>query len=271
MPTRSNLSASCVPFLADSFFKVSTPKVPSQWHPSFNPAIMHINLIQKPDRIHATKGLLDSSTCQIIWSNYQTDMATKKKKTDFTLEDQNNLRKLERAAKEADGEVHAFATDEPENELGKRLEFQRRAKALTQGQLADLTQKADLAGKGLSRSVISLYELGINRPGIKEVRLLCEVLRVSPSYLIYGDEHPFQSTARIQHFEGIANTEPEYFARMVYCLWRLDPHFTIPIMKMVMNTLGNNIEHLMEAHADRVFLEMSDDLRTILEKKNNET
>lgn len=195
-------------------------------------------------------------------------MATRKKKPAITLEQQNAFRKIEREARALDGEA-GFCTDEPENELGKRLEYQRRAKDLTQGQLADLTKQADQAGKGLSRSVISLYELGINRPGVKEMRLLCEVLRISPSYLIYGDEHPFQETVNLTHFDGIADTEPEFFSRMVYCLWRLDPFYTLPIMQMVMRTLGDDIKGLMDWHADRVFLDMADDLRGILEKKES--
>lgn len=200
-------------------------------------------------------------------------MTTRKKKPSLTLEQQNALRKLEREAIAVDteGKSAGYCTDEPENELGKRLEFQRRAKGLTQGQLADLTKQADETGKGLSRGVISLYELGINRPGVKEIRLLCEILRISPSYLIYGDEHPFQQTANFTHFDGIADTESEFFSRMLYCFWRLDPFYTIPIMQMVMRTLGDNIEGLMESHADRVFLDMADDLRKIQEEKKNNT
>lgn len=196
-------------------------------------------------------------------------MAARKKKPSFTIEQENALRKLEREAIafDSDGENAGYCSDEPEAELGKRLEYQRRAKGLTQGQLSDLTKQADQVKKGLSRGVISLYELGINRPGVKEIRLLCEVLRISPSYLIYGDEHPFEETAKLTHFGGVADTEPEFFSRMLYCLWRLDPSFTLPIMQMVMRTLGDDIEGLMEWHADRVFLDMADKLRDILKEK----
>lgn len=196
-------------------------------------------------------------------------MTTKKKNPSLTIEQENALRKLEREAVGVDsnGENAGYCSDEPESQLGKRLEYQRRAKGLTQGQLADLTKQADQAKRGLSRGVISLYELGINRPGVKEIRLLCEVLRISPSYLIYGDEHPFEETARLTHFDGIADTEPEYFSRMLYCLWRLDPFYTLPIMQMVMRTLGDDIKGLMEFHADRVFLDMADQLRITLNEK----
>lgn len=196
-------------------------------------------------------------------------MTTRKKKPSITVEQQNAFRKLEREiiALDSGGEKPGYCSDEPEAELGKRLEYQRRAKGLTQGQLADLTKQADQAGKGLSRGVISLYELGINRPGVKEIRILCEVLRISPSYLIYGDEHPFEETARLTHFDGIADTEPEFFSRILYCLWRLDPFYTLPIMQMVMRTLGDDIDGLMEWHADRVFLDMADKLRDILKEK----
>ncbi|WP_211445208.1 helix-turn-helix domain-containing protein [Collimonas humicola] len=61
---------------------------------------------------------------------------------------------------ESGGDSLSFGVDtsEPEQELGQRLQFSREAKGLTQGQLSDLTKRADKDGKGVSRAVISLYE-----------------------------------------------------------------------------------------------------------------
>lgn len=206
-------------------------------------------------------------------------MTTRKKKESFAenAERENALRKLGREAVEVDASVFetggkGYCTDEPENGIGQRIEYQRRAQTLTQGQLADLTKQADTTGKGLSRGVISLYELGINRPGIKEVRLLCEVLRVSPSYLIYGDDDPFGTKASSLHFGGIAKTEPEFLSRAVYCLYRLDSEHSIALVQMMIGMLRGELkgfDSLMEAHADKVLLDMADNLRATLEDKGS--
>jgi len=160
-----------------------------------------------------------------------------------------------------------LSTDEPENVLGQRLEYQRRAQSLTQEQLATLTKHADKDGKGLSRGVISLYELGINRPGIKEMRLLCEVLRVSPSYLIYGEEMPFREMTGALHFGGIADNQPEFLAKATYCLSRLDAVHSVALVQMMMGTLRNefkSFDKIMEFEANSRFFDTANNLQEIL-------
>lgn len=199
-------------------------------------------------------------------------MTKKQKNTPLDPEKQKSWRHLERMANEVDGNL-GVSTSEPENELGKRLEYQRQAKGLTQDQLATLTKQADKDGKGLSRGVISLYELGINRPGIKEIRLLCEVLRVSPSYFIYGDDDPFDIKANSLHHGGVAESEPEFLARAVYCLRYLEPEQSITLVQIMIGMLRGerkSFDKLMAAHADHTFLEMADDLRLILENKKSD-
>lgn len=43
---------------------------------------------------------------------------------------------------------------------------------------------------GISRSVIFGYENGRTKPGSREIRLLCDALKVSPNRLIYGSDDP---------------------------------------------------------------------------------
>lgn len=47
---------------------------------------------------------------------------------------------------------------------------------------------ADPEGRGISRTAIIAYEQGTSKPGIRELRLLCEVLHVTPNWLIYGTD-----------------------------------------------------------------------------------
>ncbi|HEU0234313.1 MAG TPA: helix-turn-helix transcriptional regulator [Gallionella sp.] len=196
-------------------------------------------------------------------------MAKKQKNTPLDPSQQKDWRRLERSAHEVDGGL-GVSTSEPESELGKRLEYQRQAKGFTQDQLATLTKQADKDGKGLSRGVISLYELGINRPGIKEIRLLCEVLRVSPSYFIYGDDDPFDIKANSLHHGGVAESEPEFLARAVYCLRWLEPEQSIALVQIMIGMLRGErkgFDKLMEAHADRAFLDVAENLNLILNSK----
>lgn len=47
---------------------------------------------------------------------------------------------------------------------------------------------------GISRSVLFGYENGRTKPGAREIRLLCDALKVTPNRLIYGaDDTPFEA------------------------------------------------------------------------------
>lgn len=71
----------------------------------------------------------------------------------------------------------------PEDHIKDRLRECRDAKEMTQTDLHKRT--------GLSRTVLAGYESGRHKPGARELRLICDALEVSPSYLIYGTEEPF--------------------------------------------------------------------------------
>lgn len=58
-------------------------------------------------------------------------------------------------------------------------------------ELLGLTQAQLSAQSGVSLSAIKGYETGRNSPGARELRQLCQVLRVSPNRLIFGAENPF--------------------------------------------------------------------------------
>lgn len=190
---------------------------------------------------------------------------TSKHKTEPVLPE-----KLIRQLSEISGDTY-YSTEKPENELGKRLEHQRTANALTQGQLSELTKKADETGKGISRSAISLYEIGRNRPGIKEIRMLCEVLKISPTYLIFGDEDPFGGLPALEiRYDGVAKSEPEFMAKAVYCLYWLEPEYSMPLVQMMIGMLKSQMggfENRLKYDANGLFLEMADDLKVILDER----
>lgn len=76
----------------------------------------------------------------------------------------------------------------PEDSIGERIAARRHSKGLTHDGLAKLTKMLDRqGGTGISRTTIRGYEVGLYKPGTRELRLLSQTLEVSPSWLIFGD------------------------------------------------------------------------------------
>lgn len=44
---------------------------------------------------------------------------------------------------------------------------------------------------GVSRTVLIGYESGRTKPGAREIRLICDALKITPNRLLYGKEDPF--------------------------------------------------------------------------------
>lgn len=74
------------------------------------------------------------------------------------------------------------------SDFGQRLRVAREERGFTQGAVATRTKMLDEEKKGISRTALVGYEAGNSKPGLREIVLLCEVLRVSPNWLIYGSE-----------------------------------------------------------------------------------
>lgn len=69
-----------------------------------------------------------------------------------------------------------------ENGIGLRIKAARDSYGISQTDLHKLT--------GLSRTVLINYEAGRHSPGARELKLLCDALKVSPNQIIYGTEEP---------------------------------------------------------------------------------
>lgn len=78
--------------------------------------------------------------------------------------------------------------------IGRRIRDARDAKGLTQQHVSVRSKLVDSDEKGVSRTALIGYEAGTSRPGARELRILCETLHVTPNFLIYGSEHPFQTS-----------------------------------------------------------------------------
>ncbi len=74
-----------------------------------------------------------------------------------------------------------------DNEVGERLRHAREQLGFTQAAVSARSRNLDPDGKGVSRTSLVGYEQGISKPGLREIRLLCEVLTITPNWLIFGD------------------------------------------------------------------------------------
>lgn len=86
----------------------------------------------------------------------------------------------------------SFPKKSIEDGIGIRLKAAREGKGISQTDLHRLT--------GLSRTVLINYEAGRHIPGVRELRLLCDALGVTPNSLIYGTEEPIPKS------EGLADS-----------------------------------------------------------------
>jgi transcriptional regulator with XRE-family HTH domain len=72
--------------------------------------------------------------------------------------------------------------------VGERLKFARDKRGFTQGAVSVRSKMQDPEKRGISRTAIIAYEQGTSNPGLREIRLLCEVLHVTPNWLIFGTD-----------------------------------------------------------------------------------
>jgi transcriptional regulator with XRE-family HTH domain len=160
-----------------------------------------------------------------------------------------------------------FRVDEPEKDLGQRLQDARRQAGLTQGELSARTKLADHDGKGIGRTVVSSYESSVNRPSPRELRMLCEVLRVSPNHLIYGTDDPFDGLSEDARFGGWGRTDAEYLAYLTYAFTKLHHHprqGVMDIMLAVLRGWDKDFDRHAHEEAPTLFLRMADELRLTL-------
>jgi transcriptional regulator with XRE-family HTH domain len=88
------------------------------------------------------------------------------------------------------------AKDEhPEDAFAYRLAEARRAKGLRFMDMAHLT--------GMRPNQVSRYETEGKHPGLVQLRRLADALEVSPSWLVYGTEKPFQQDNLVERLASM--------------------------------------------------------------------
>ncbi|MDD2894106.1 MAG: helix-turn-helix transcriptional regulator [Halothiobacillaceae bacterium] len=79
-----------------------------------------------------------------------------------------------------------FIEAAPEDNFPKKLAELRESRGLRHDSLSELTKHADPQKRGIARTTLRGYELGITKPGIRELRILSQALGVSINRLVFG-------------------------------------------------------------------------------------
>lgn len=104
--------------------------------------------------------------------------------------------------------------------IGRRLVEAREGLGLSQADAAMASRRADPSGEGVSRSTLSLYETGINKPGARELVVLCEALKVTPNWLLYGSDNPARTLQASLDF--LKGNELRVVLRLALAIMALD-------------------------------------------------
>lgn len=126
-------------------------------------------------------------------------------------------------------------------DIGKRLLEARNGLGLSQQAVHSRSKLHDTEGVGVSRAVLSLYETGINKPGAREINILCKVLTITPNWLLFGSESP--SKALQSSFAFLQGNEVDLSVRLAFALMALAPEerdaFSSLIFSLLTKKLGD--------------------------------
>ncbi len=130
----------------------------------------------------------------------------------------------------------------PDEEVGARIRQAREGLQLTQAHLATRTRMADPEEKGISRTALVGYEAGSTRPGLREIRLLCEVLKVSPNWLVFGSESPVQTN--LPSLDLVRGSSIQSAVRTGFAIAALKGHEREALMSLALSLAGRQLGDL---------------------------
>lgn len=130
-------------------------------------------------------------------------------------------------------------------DIGARLKLAREERGFTQNVVANRTKMVDREARGISRTSLIGYEQGTSQPGLREIRLLCEVLRVTPNWLVYGSDAvgSIQQTS-MEMFAINSERELENVIRAALALIALKGHERDSILSLVLSLAGRQLGDL---------------------------
>ena len=123
--------------------------------------------------------------------------------------------------------------------IGRRISQARNGLGVSQQGISTRTAMLDADGIGISRATLSLYETGTNKPGAREILLLCEVLSVSPNWLLFGSESPARALQPSTMF--LVGNALDISVRLAFAILALNPSDRDSIANIVFSMVSNKI------------------------------
>lgn len=130
-------------------------------------------------------------------------------------------------------------TDNLATAIGRRLSQARNGLGLSQQAVSTRSAVLDADGVGISRATLSLYETGTNKPGAREILLLCEVLSISPNWLLFGSESPARAIQPTTLF--LAGNDLDISSRLAIALLALNPADRDSIANIIFSMLTSKL------------------------------
>ncbi len=124
-------------------------------------------------------------------------------------------------------------------EIGKRLVEAREGLGLSQQNVHGASKRVDPAGEGVSRSALSLYETGVNRPGAREIVLLCEALKITPNWLLYGSDSPAKTLQASLDF--LRGSDLEVAVRLAFALLALEREERDSFASLILSSVNKKL------------------------------
>lgn len=139
-----------------------------------------------------------------------------------------------------------------EQMLGDRLKYVRHERRkMSSAELHRLT--------GISKSSLTRYEKGDRTPGAAELRVLCDVLRVSPSYLLWGDERDFgQLSTSVYDLE--IKSDNQFVAIVSVLLYALPRPDRTALLQLLMSSVSARIGEDKVMKLTRMMTDFSEEM-----------
>lgn len=138
--------------------------------------------------------------------------------------------------------------DSSDEAIGRRLREAREGRGLTQQAVSVRSKWVDPEGKGISRTTLVGYESGDSKPGARELRLLCETLTVTPNYVLFGSESPFEASyPGLEALRNVSGGGPNEFSRalqVAFVLTALKGHERDAILTLALSLGGRQLGDL---------------------------
>ncbi|OIQ92425.1 transcriptional repressor DicA [mine drainage metagenome] len=130
-------------------------------------------------------------------------------------------------------------TDTLAREIGKRILEARTGLGWSQQALHTRSKWHGQDDMGISRAVLSLYETGVNKPGAREICILCETLKVTPNWLLFGSDSPAKTIqASLEFMRG---DELSVSVRLALGMLALAPEERDSLASLVLSLLSRKL------------------------------